>query len=499
MRPRSGAFSRYRPRILTLIVLFVVAAPTVLANLSFEIPPDHGLLVNVSYGWPLIWHWYNLVLSPIFCGIRNWDYSVSRLAGNLAMWLVMLATAGGSCEWLLRRYRPRLRWSLRTMLAAVGLVAVCCAWFAAARDRANVQDPIIAAIEGREGDVWVERWGPIWLDFIGADRYRRCIIGVQMHGEELDEEFVMRLTGLPRLQYLEINVEQLTPRMAAALADMRQLRSLGVTGPMHDEKEFLAAIGQMTQLVDLQLQTAMIASESLESLAGLTNLKLLSLSVCTEVHEPGPQQPEGNQHAPLFTHLPALPRLEAIDFCGSTVSAQDLRHLAVLRNLKALDLSSACLSPDASLADLASLESLELLAIDHDMISASGIESLVAIKRLKFLIIHQFFSHGESDRLVPLALDAGDELFVADTAVDALRRALEALRHSNPGIVIDKSWWVVDRRVEIKPPWEDDAKPDRDPLAHEFPRLREFYRSQRSQGRRAPVQSAQEDGESGDE
>jgi len=71
---------------LTLIVLIVVAAPTVLANLSSEVVRDSSpYIFKGTYGWPEIWHWHNLFLSPGPCGIVSWDYSASRLAGNLAI------------------------------------------------------------------------------------------------------------------------------------------------------------------------------------------------------------------------------------------------------------------------------------------------------------------------------------------------------------------------------------------------------------------------------
>jgi len=539
MRPKAGAFSRYRPRILTLIVLIVVAAPTVLANLSSEIVPANesppkGYMYKGTYGWPLIWHWHNLFFSPGPGGIVSWDYSASRLAGNLAMWLAMLAAVGGACEWLLRRHRPPLRWSLRTMLAAVGLLAVCCAWCAAVRNRANLQDSIIAAVKEEGGDVLVERRGPKWLDFVVADRFRRRIIGVEMQmtaGHTLAEEFVVELRGLPRLQYLEINVEQLTPRMAAALADMRQLRSLGIQQEtrlkFHDEPiphECLADIGKLNQLEVLHLGNMKISGEDLECLAGLTNLKSLSwegaviageslgnlvaltnlksLRLCRiycDDDEPGAEEPETNHAPPLLAHLPALPRLEAIDLSNSEVGDRDLRHLAGLHCLKSLDLSYTDVT-DEGLAELASLQSLEDLEIDDNMVSAAGIESLLALRHLKAL--HMYRSYDKSARLAPLALDDGDELFVLESEVEGFRRALQMLRQSNPGIVIDTRSGEAHRYFELMPPYDYDASPDRHPiwLPAQYPWLPpSFLRRFGLQGPGPAGQSAQEESEAGDE
>ena len=222
MRLRFQAFSRYRPRVLTLVVLFLIAAPITLANFTSEIVPAeaaiHGRETTGThqgqYGWPLIWHWHNLLLSPGPCGIFNWEYSPARLAGNAALWLLMLAVPVGGCEWLLRRYRPGLRFSLRTMLVAVSVAAVCSAWFAAARSRANLQDALIAELEKDYGTnkVMIERSGPKWLEFIVPDRFRREIAGIEIDASVMfDEAFARRLARLPRLQYLRRERRTLDP------------------------------------------------------------------------------------------------------------------------------------------------------------------------------------------------------------------------------------------------------------------------------------------------
>lgn len=59
MRRFLRAFSAYRPRLLTVLLLTVVAALLMLANLSAEqsLPQRHWIAFgHKSYGWPLIWH-----------------------------------------------------------------------------------------------------------------------------------------------------------------------------------------------------------------------------------------------------------------------------------------------------------------------------------------------------------------------------------------------------------------------------------------------------------
>ena len=57
-----------------------------------------------------------------------------------------------------------------------------CGWYAAARNRANVQDPIPRRHgSSSRGRVWVEPRGPKWLNVVGADRYCRRIVGVELY------------------------------------------------------------------------------------------------------------------------------------------------------------------------------------------------------------------------------------------------------------------------------------------------------------------------------
>jgi hypothetical protein len=140
--------------------------------------------------------------------------------------------------------------------------------------------------------------------------------------------------------------------------------------------------------------------------------------------------------------LPALPRLESIGLHCGLVRVHHLRQLAALPRLKALDLTHA-LFTDAALAELPSLRSLEELAIDTEVASATVLESLVALKRLQALHVHS----GDLDSsLIHLPPDKNGGMRVPESAVDRRRQALEALRHSNPGIVIDSDTTSFDER-----------------------------------------------------
>lgn len=487
-----AAFSRYRPRFLTLVVLFLIAAPVALANFSNDMSFGHHF-DHTSYGWPLIWHRYVDMDWGQGTETLGWYFSGPRLAGNLAIWLFMTAAPAGACEWLLRRYPPRLCWSLRTMLVAVGLISAFCAWFTAARNRANLQDLIIAQTSELYGNyrVRVERWGPKWLDLVGADRFRREIVSVELAataGDDADEKLLQQLAGLPRLSYLTLSVDHLNPKLAQALSKLRQLRSLSIeeSEDIKDDSAWQASleiIGGMSHLEYLHLSESAIGGERLAHLASLTNLKSLSVDgqndhrrelisrECLQAigkisqlqhlalnslkirHEDLPclaglsdlrllcfinVSPET---PPLLAEMPALPRLETIDIWRSEVGNKDLRRLALLPRLRAIGLKDAPISADA-LKELALLESLEELGIDdkttskQSCVSSTGIELLLAFKHLKKLHLSRSTTLAYT-RYVKCLLDNGDEVPVLEEDLEPFLRALKSLRQAKPAIVID--------------------------------------------------------------
>lgn len=218
------AFLRFRPRVLTLAVLAVVTATLVLANLSSEPSRELG---PVRYGWPLIWHWHDVVWGVTVSGgelaILSWEYNARRLAANAGLWFLMATIPSSACEYLLRRFTFKWRWCLRTMLAGVAVLAAMCAWFAAARHRANNQDQLIVSING---PVWLARSGPRWLDLLGLDRYRRQIVGanlrtkVRANGDREVEDLLHRLSGFPTMDPTNDSI------VVPSASELRQIAAL---------------------------------------------------------------------------------------------------------------------------------------------------------------------------------------------------------------------------------------------------------------------------------
>lgn len=525
MRLEFGAVSRCRPRILTVGVLIAVAAPIALANLSSGDMVTSGLTMDdVEYGWPVTWYWRNLIVkSPAPPDWRVLRYSWPRLAGNLAIWAVVLATSGAVCEWLMRRCRPRLRWNLQTMFVWVALVAVLFAWCASTRRLADEQDAVLVLIGG-DSHVYFDRWGPKWLDLVGADRFRRRIICARVDQQDMNDEIFERLARLPSLYLLDINpfhYEEpfvFTCGMGAALGDMRQLRILNVecTGNNQDElrtvtHECLAAVGRLTQLERLRVAVCEECSDELANLADLTKLKSLAIDICPfadlgdedseEVEadrDPNAlvhfdradrdlEDSEDNDEPRTLAHLPVLTRLEALELHEWELGDQYLGRLARCQRLKSIDLSHTTVS-SAGLAKLAPLDSLEELAIHEDTVTAAAFEAMLALSQLRIVhicgprgnqtdaakleksrrraaILTGDPANAETMRPATLTLDDGHDLVVLSNEIGGLRRALETLRRSHPGIVIAADCALFQKQRDLRPPWHT---PNRDRALRSF-------------------------------
>ena len=150
-------------------------------------------------------------------------------------------------------------------------------------------------------------------------------------------------------------------------------------------------------------------SESVASLAGLTNLKSLYL-------EDIARSDGVVEEAPLFSRLPPLPRLEALGVHSPKFRDDDLRRLAVLPRLRSLDIQNTAVTT-TGLAALASLESLEEVAVGGKAATGAGNKSLLKIKHLKTLHI----GHPRRVPAVKALQQARPDFLIDNGSIEALQ------------------------------------------------------------------------------
>jgi hypothetical protein len=478
-RPRL----RWRPRAATVFAMLLATALTVLANLSSDVGPRQP--EPHSCGWPLIWYW-QADFPPGWQNFSEWHFSAAALAGNFVIWATLLAVIALACERLARHYQPRLRWSLRAMLAGVALVAVVCAWIVNARKRVEDEDAVIAQVQPDHGFFYLQGQGPAWLDLFGGERLRRHVVGVYVRdlNKQVNQlDLFKSFARFPDLRYLEVQ-PKLIPEVEPVLGEMRQLRSLGVHCRMYNREEqltTLAAVGKLTELERLSVSIGVAGTGDLDPLAGLANLKSLTLEIRGNIEPRDGLAAIGKltrlEHLLLATWqisridlaglagltnlkslriictpgglapLPVLPRLEALVLSQVPGGDGGLGHLTACPRLKSLCLDQTGVSA-ADLAGLASVPSLRELAINEDTLKTEGLESLTSLKRLKSLHMTQVNEEyaGDDDFSSTIVLDDGQKLVIPSSALDRLLQAIESLRRAHPGIVIDTDYKGFEQR-----------------------------------------------------
>ena len=93
------------------------------------------------------------------------------------------------------------------------------------------------------------------------------------------------------------------------------------------------------------------------------------------------------------------------------------------------------------------------MAIDEDIATAAAFKALIAIKHVRAVhIANAEPYHDEIDEeLTAVALDDDYRWGVASSDVDGLRQALDALRKSHPGLVIDSKHHEFEQRLDVQP------------------------------------------------
>lgn len=374
-----------------------------------------------SFGWPITWYRCAYGLD-----VEEWQLHQARLAVNLVAWLLMLAAAFFASEWLFSKYRLRFRWSLRTMLVVVALVAVFCGWLASALRRAGIQDPLIAALGNV---VWVERTGPRWLGLFGADRLRQQIVGASLEFSANDDreavELLQRLSHMPKFRYLFLEVDALTPDVVRAIRNIKGLRALSIERDSYRDgrclsDECLEVIGNLTQLEHLRLAGFQIKSSSLRHFEQLAHLRSLSLKAMATVD------------SSLLSDLPALPQLNSLDLGHSETVDADIDWIVLQPRLRSLSLEYTDVTV-AGMDRLAPCATLEELTIGGATFTAGALSSLLRLNSLKYLHLDPLIGFEETG----VTLDDGSPVEVPEDELDASRRALNTLRLAHPDLIVD--------------------------------------------------------------
>lgn len=214
---------------------------------------------------------------------------------------------------------------------------------------------------------------------------------LRLSGELVDDDALTIVEGLPGLEELDLSgCDQVSPAALARVTHLVRLRALDLSHTQADD-ETLAGAGELGHLERLRLSGCPEVSrlsplaglplrdltlgcdlgrDDLEALGTLTRLRRLVLQSC---------QVKGQG----LVHLAGLDELEELWLSGNALRGADLSHLPA--NLRTLSLSQTEVD-DASLAGLAHLTRLERLHLSNcERIEGAGLAHLAPLRALTWL------------------------------------------------------------------------------------------------------------------
>jgi hypothetical protein len=222
-----------------------------------------------------------------------------------------------SPEAISRPWWSRLRFSVRTMAAAVLITAALLGWLVRG---ARVQRQAAFAIWRAGGYVTYDYPGtgtwrgipvPRWLEAIGID-YIGNIRSVSLQ-ERGSDAVLAHVAHLHRVDNLDLYGSAVTDRGLADLEDLNELTWLNLDGTGICD-EGLAHLARLTRLEDLYLDGSRITDTGLPHLEGMQHLVRLSLEQ-TAITDTG------------LRRLAGLSRLEKLSIGGTAVTDAGIEEL----------------------------------------------------------------------------------------------------------------------------------------------------------------------------
>ncbi len=299
-----------------------------------------------------------------------------------------------------QRKRPRLQFSLRTMLFGVLVVALLL-WIGMPAQRSYQRQRAVSQLlergarldfEREKADDWLgplvgDRLGPQWyadvravevgpsatdedlrlLEYIGELR------GVMLQCPEVTDAGMAHLTRLRAMELLYLECPQVTSEGFGAVTRLPKLNSLHIEGSFVSD----AAVAQLMsppKLRDLWLRNVTITGDGLSQLPPSPVRILAFYSV--------------NVTDADLQYLAALPAVEYLTLSGTNVTDAGLAHLAQSRTLSHLGLGGAGFTGKA-LAQLSDIPNLTSLGLEAMFIQDKDLSALTALTRLQAISLHR--------------------------------------------------------------------------------------------------------------
>jgi Leucine-rich repeat (LRR) protein len=240
-----------------------------------------------------------------------------------------------------KRRRRWYQFRLRTLLIAVAIVAIPCAWLGSRIERKRNQQQTVDMFREYGGGIRFDYQQPSGAGTANGPAWLRSLLGENVFSEVIEVHFI-------------------------GASDLVQ----GTGGKVTDE--VLKKIESLSEVKTLHLtMTPKITDAGIASVSRLKKLNYLAIGG-TQVTNAG------------LANLKELPQLEHLFLGGNRISDSGLENLKGLSTLRELGLHEEAVT-DEGLATVESLSSLEYLMLGGPRITDAGLEHLKGLKRLKKL------------------------------------------------------------------------------------------------------------------
>jgi Leucine-rich repeat (LRR) protein len=250
-------------------------------------------------------------------------------------------------------------------------------------------------------------------------------VGLEVPQSQSAPTDMANIAGLKNLEELIIDGRQLSDEDLTCIESLSCLRKLSFIGKDVTDRT-MASISKLKQLEYFKLYLSSLTKSGLNQLGGLTNLRVLDVSV----------HPNSRCSADeVRLDLSGLTNLNTLELSGFSLQDADLRSLTGLDHLEWLKLQNESLSEEA-LRHLKNLSGLRRLYINEVSCSTgSGLVHLAGLTKLTDLTLQGRIRDAALDRLTGLAalrnLRIVTDEPIRTQTISNLRQRLPAIAYIN--------------------------------------------------------------------
>lgn len=198
---------------------------------------------------------------------------------------------------------------------------------------------------------------------------------VRMYGPNVTDKVLTYLRPAKDLRVLSLaQCSSITVAGFDEIKEFKNLTELVLYGALQTTDAAVAKLTGLSKLQTLELRSTPISSLALSYLKDLKGLKLLDLEETAAVGNEG------------LEHIQDLVSLEDLNLKSCQIDDNGLAFLKNLTNLKRLNLDH-CTIGDEGLRHLAALKNLEFLHVGDTQVTDEGLEHLYELKKLNHLVV----------------------------------------------------------------------------------------------------------------